>query len=61
MPDRGDQLAVAAGLDPEHAKSVLGVVERNPLDEASENLAVGCLPARVRWLQDAPPSLRSTL
>jgi hypothetical protein len=38
MADHGDQVAVAAGLDPEHAKAVLAVVEGDALDEASEDL-----------------------
>jgi hypothetical protein len=57
MADHGDQVAVAAGLDPEHAEAVLGVVERHSLDEAGEDLAVRRLGllARPGVLQDHPP------
>ncbi len=57
MADNGDQLAVAARLHPQHAEAVLGVVERHPLDEASEDLAIGCLTlvAQHAVRQDAPP------
>ena len=37
MADDGHQIAVAARLRPENAEAVLGVVEGDPLDEASEN------------------------
>ena len=37
VTDDGHQIAVAARLRPEHAEAVLGVVESDPLDEASEN------------------------
>ena len=39
VTDDGDQLAVAARLDPEHAKAVFGVMESDALDEAGQNLA----------------------
>jgi hypothetical protein len=57
MPDHGDQLAVAACLRPQDAKAVVGVVERDALDEAGENLAVRCLGllVRLRVSQDDPP------
>ena len=37
VADHGHQIAVPARLRPEHAEAVLGVVEGDPLDEASEN------------------------
>jgi hypothetical protein len=37
----GDQLALAAHLDPEHAEAVLGVVVGDPLDQAGQGLALG--------------------
>ncbi len=33
---RGDEIAVGAGLDTEHAEAGLGVVEGDPLDEAGQ-------------------------
>ena len=39
--DHGDQLALAADLDPQHAEAVLGVVEGDPLDQAGQGLALG--------------------
>ena len=33
----GHQIAVTARLRPEHAKTVLGIVEGDPLDQACEN------------------------
>ena len=38
VADDGDQVAVAARLDAENAEAVLGVVERDTLDEAGQNL-----------------------
>jgi hypothetical protein len=40
-PDDGEQLALAADLDPEHAEAVLGVVVGDPLDQAGQGLALG--------------------
>ena len=42
MAHRGDEIAVAAGLDTEHAEAGLGVVEGDPLDEADQYLAAMC-------------------
>ena len=36
MAHRGDEVALAAGLDTEHAEAGLGVVEGHPLDEADQ-------------------------
>ena len=41
MAHRGDAVAMAAGLDTEHAETGLGVVEGYPLDEAGQHLAAG--------------------
>ena len=41
----GHQIAVSARLRPEHAVAVLGVVEGDPLDEASEKLLEWMNPA----------------
>jgi len=38
VADNGDQVAVAARLDAENAEAVLGVVERDTLDDAGQNL-----------------------
>ena len=38
MADHGDQVALAARLDPQHAEAVLGVVEGDPLDQAGQGL-----------------------
>jgi hypothetical protein len=37
VADDGHQIAMSARLRPEHAETVLGVVESDPLDEAREN------------------------
>ena len=42
MAHRGDEIAVAAGLDTKHAEAGLGIVEGDPLDEAGQHLAAGC-------------------
>ena len=39
--DHGDQIALAANLDPQHAEAGLGVVEGHPLDQAGQGLALG--------------------
>ena len=39
--DHRHQVALAARLDPQHAKAVLGVVEGHPLHQAAEGLALG--------------------
>ena len=38
VADRGDQVAMAPGLEPQDAEAVLRVVERDPLDEARQGL-----------------------
>jgi hypothetical protein len=37
VADDGHQIAVSACLRPENAEPILGVVEGDPLDEASED------------------------
>ena len=37
VADDGDQVAMAARLDPQNAEAVLGVVEGDPLDEAGQH------------------------
>ena len=43
MADDGHQIAVSARLRPEHAETVFGVVEGDPLNKACENFL-------SRWL-----------
>ena len=38
VADDGDQLAVAARLDPENAEAVFGIVEGDAFDKARQNL-----------------------
>jgi hypothetical protein len=40
VPHHGDELAVAACLDPQNTEAVLLIVVRNALDEARENFLV---------------------
>jgi hypothetical protein len=42
VADDGDQIALAARLDTQHAEAAVLVVEGDALDEAGEVLAVGC-------------------
>ena len=42
MAHRSDEIAVATGLETEHAEAGLGVVEGDPLDEAGQYLAARC-------------------
>ena len=37
VPDDGYQVAVAARLDAQNAEAVLGIVERDPLDETRQH------------------------
>jgi hypothetical protein len=52
--DDGDQLALAAHLDPEHAEAVLGVVVGDPLDQAGQGLA-------LEGREGAPPGVLGRL
>ena len=36
VADHGDQVALAPGLDPQHAEPVLRIVERHPLHQAGQ-------------------------
>jgi hypothetical protein len=51
--DDGDQLALAADLDPEHAEAVLGAGVGDPLDQPGQGLALGACrdgaPSGVIW------------
>src|SRR5215471_19049442 len=38
MPDEGDEIALATGFDPQHAKAVVGVMERDAVDQARQDL-----------------------
>src|SRR5436305_813917 len=56
VPKHGDQLPLAARLDAQHAKAVLVVVERHPLDEAGQDL---CGQVWRRSLEHGhPPNVR---
>ena len=48
VADHGDQVALAADLDPQHAEAVLGVVERHPLDQAGQRLALAAAAMLIR-------------
>ena len=39
MANDGDEIALAAGFDPQHAKTVLGVVEGDAVDETGQDLS----------------------
>src|SRR6516225_1365113 len=53
MAKDGDQVALAAGFDAQHAEAVLGVVERYPVDESGQDLGwrarPGCLRHQGIW------------
>src|SRR5438477_1627592 len=56
MAEHSDQITLAARLDAQHAKPVLVVVERHPLDEAGQDL---CGRAWRRSLSHGhPPNVR---
>jgi len=38
MADEGDEIALAAGFDPQHAEAILGVMEGDAVDQAGQNL-----------------------
>ncbi len=37
MSDDGDQITMPTRLDPENAKAILGIVERNSFDKARQD------------------------
>ena len=37
MADDGDQITMSTRLDPENAKAILGIVERNSFDKARQD------------------------
>jgi hypothetical protein len=41
MADNGDQVALAAGLHPQHAEPAVFIVKGNALDETGEVLLAG--------------------
>ena len=47
MPDHGDKVTVAARLDPDDAKSVLGILVGDALDETREHLSIGWIGLRL--------------
>src|SRR5215472_1946557 len=38
MADESDEIALASRFDPQHAEAVLGIVERDTVDEARQDL-----------------------
>jgi hypothetical protein len=42
VADHGHQLAMAAGLRPQHAKTILDIVEGDALDEARQHFVGRC-------------------
>ena len=47
MANEGDEIALAAGFDTPNAEAILGVVERDAVDQPSQDLGRG---ARPGWL-----------
>jgi hypothetical protein len=41
MTDEGDEIALASSFDTQNAEAVLGVVERDPIDQPSQDLGRG--------------------
>ena len=58
MADDGDEVAMSARLDAQHAEAVLGVMERHALDGACKHLVVG-LAGRQRCGHDLNYRLRA--
>jgi hypothetical protein len=48
VAEDGDQVALPAGFDAQHAEAVLLVVERDALDEAGQDLGWRARPRRLR-------------
>jgi hypothetical protein len=38
MADEGNEIALTAGFDPQNAEAVLGIVERDAVDQARQDL-----------------------
>jgi hypothetical protein len=38
MANEGDEIALTAGFDPQHAEAILGIVERDAIDQAGQDL-----------------------
>jgi len=38
MPDDGDQIALSAGFDTQHAEAVLGIVKGDAIDQTGQDL-----------------------
>jgi hypothetical protein len=47
VPHYGDQVAVASCLDPDDAKSVLGILIGDALDQPRQNLSIGWIGLRL--------------
>jgi hypothetical protein len=47
MANEGDEIALASRLDAQHAEAVLGVVERDAVDQAGQNFGCRACPG---WL-----------
>jgi hypothetical protein len=47
MADHGDQITVAASLDPDNAKAVLGVLVGDTLDQSRQHFSVGWMGLRL--------------
>ena len=61
VADHGDEIAMAARLDPQNAEAVLGIVERHPLDQAGEHLLGRCFRLRLHAeMLRSPVSARAT-
>jgi hypothetical protein len=50
MPDEGDEIALAASFDAEHAEAVLGIVEGDAVDQSCKDLR----SAHRRYLRHYP-------
>jgi hypothetical protein len=48
MSDEGNEIALAAGFDSQNAEAVLGVMQRDAVDQPSQDLGRGARPRCLR-------------
>jgi hypothetical protein len=60
MANKGYEIALAAGFNTQHAEAILGVVERDAIDQAGQNLGWRAHPGWLHHRRKMNPKIRAS-
>jgi hypothetical protein len=60
MANHGNEIALASRLDPQHAEAILGIVERDAIDQAGQDLGWRAHPGWRHHRRKMNPKIRAS-